>query len=112
MAYGGAELTWLCASEPAKPCSWCGVAWGYRVLRLYLCGRALTSLFAEIPRGLKYLSSSAMTNTSLRERLKMHEKQRTQVSNLIRDAVEAGRIKHKDPASSSSKFAEYIPYWA
>jgi len=61
---------------------------------------------------LKYLSSSSMTNTSLRERLKMHEKQRTQVSNLIRDAVEAGRIKRKDPTSSSSKFAEYIPYWA
>jgi ATP-dependent DNA helicase RecG len=60
---------------------------------------------------LKYLSSSSMTNTSLRERLKMHEKQRTQVSNLIRDAVEAGRIKRKDPTSSSSKFAEYVPYW-
>ncbi|MBM4313038.1 MAG: hypothetical protein FJ122_03860 [Deltaproteobacteria bacterium] len=60
---------------------------------------------------LKYFSSSAMTNTSLRERLKMHEKQRTQVSNLIRDALEAGRIKRKDPTSASSKFAEYIPYW-
>lgn len=61
---------------------------------------------------LRYFSSSAMTNTSLRERLKMHEKQRTQVSNLIRDALEAGRIKRKDPTSLSSKFAEYIPYWA
>ncbi len=60
---------------------------------------------------LKYLSSSAMTNTSLRERLKMHEKQRTQVSNLIRDAIDAGRIKRKDPTSTSVKFAEYIPYW-
>lgn len=53
-----------------------------------------------------------MTNTSLRERLKMHEKQRTQVSNLIRDAVVAGRIKRKNMDSTSSKFAEYIPYWA
>lgn len=61
---------------------------------------------------LKYLSSSAMTNTSLRERLKMHDKQRTQVSNLIRDAVVAGRIKRKNMDSQSSKFAEYIPYWA
>lgn len=60
----------------------------------------------------KYLSSSAMTNTSLRERLKMHEKQRTQVSNLISDAVVAGRIKRKNMDSTSSKFAEYIPYWA
>ncbi len=61
---------------------------------------------------LKYLSSSAMTNTSLRERLKMQERKRTQVSNLIRDAVSAGRIKRKDPDSPSSKFAEYVPYWA
>lgn len=61
---------------------------------------------------LKYLSSGAMTNTSLRERLKMQERQRTQVSNLIRDAVRAGRIKRKDPDSPSSKFAEYVPYWA
>lgn len=61
---------------------------------------------------LKYLSSGAMTNTSLRERLKMQERQRTQVSNLIRDAVNAGRIKRKDPDSPSSKFAEYVPYWA
>lgn len=61
---------------------------------------------------LKYLASGAMTNTSLRERLKMQERQRTQVSNLIRDAVRAGRIKRKDPDSPSSKFAEYVPYWA
>ena len=61
---------------------------------------------------LKYYSSSAMTNTSLRERLKMHEKQRTQVSKLISEAVESGRIKRKDPESNSSKFVEYIPYWA
>lgn len=61
---------------------------------------------------LKYYSSSAMTNTSLRERLKMHEKQRTQVSKLISEAVESGRIKRKDPESTSSKFVEYIPYWA
>ncbi|MEN6332222.1 MAG: transposase [Smithella sp.] len=42
----------------------------------------------------------------------VNEKQRTQVSNLIRDALDAGRIKRKDPTSISSKFAEYIPYWA
>lgn len=60
---------------------------------------------------LKYLSSGAMTNSSLRERLKMNEKQRNQVSNLIADAVEAGRIKRMDP-ESGNKFAEYVPYWA
>jgi len=60
---------------------------------------------------LKYLSSSAMTNRSLRERLKMNEKQRNQVTNLIADAVSGGRIKRKDP-DSGKKFAEYVPYWA
>jgi ATP-dependent DNA helicase RecG len=60
---------------------------------------------------LKYLSSSAMTNSTLRERLKMHEKQRNQISNLIADAVAAGRIKRKDP-TTGNKFAEYLPYWA
>ncbi len=60
---------------------------------------------------LKFLSSSAMTNRTLRERLKMHDKQRNQVTNLIADAVTAGRIKRSDP-DSGKKFAEYLPYWA
>lgn len=59
---------------------------------------------------LQYLSSKTLTNTSLRERLKLHEKQRNQVTNLISDAVTNGRIKRKD-ATSSNKFAEYLPYW-
>ncbi|MEP6588712.1 MAG: ATP-binding protein [Polaromonas sp.] len=62
---------------------------------------------------LQHLSSKTLTNTTLRERFKLHEKQRTQVSNLIRDAVDAGRIKRKDATTAtSSKFAEYLPYWA
>lgn len=61
---------------------------------------------------LKFFSNSVMTNTSLRERLKIAEKQRAQVSRLIRDALDSERIKPKDPHSKSSKFAEYLPYWA
>jgi predicted HTH transcriptional regulator len=60
---------------------------------------------------LRYLANSTMTNTTLRERLKVNERQRTQVSNVIADAVEAGRIKRKDQ-SMGRKFAEYVPYWA
>ena len=60
---------------------------------------------------LQHLSSQTLTNTTLRTRLKVHEKQRTVVSNLIADAVSAGRIKRKDMDSNSSKFAEYLPYW-
>lgn len=60
---------------------------------------------------LQYLSSGTLTNTSLRERFKLHEKHRNQITNLIGDAVAAGRIKRKD-AGSGNKFAEYLPYWA
>ncbi|MFT5192056.1 MAG: ATP-dependent DNA helicase RecG [Verrucomicrobiales bacterium] len=61
---------------------------------------------------LRHLSSSAMTNTSLRDRLKMPEKQRPMVSSLIQQAVDAGRVKPADPDNRSRKFAEYVPYWA
>jgi ATP-dependent DNA helicase RecG len=60
---------------------------------------------------LQYLSSQTLTNTTLRERFKLNEKQRNQVTNLIGDAVAAGRIKRKD-LGAGKKFAEYVPYWA
>lgn len=60
---------------------------------------------------LQYLSSQTLTNTTLRERFKLHDKQRNTITNLIAEAVEAGRIKRKD-GSVGNKFAEYIPYWA
>lgn len=60
---------------------------------------------------IKYYSGSGMTNTSLRERFKMHEKQRPQVSLVIKEALAQGKIKSKDPSNSSTKFAEYIPAW-
>lgn len=60
---------------------------------------------------IKYYSSGGMTNTSLRERFRMHDKQRAQVSLVIKEAVHLGKIKPKDPNNESTKFAEYIPYW-
>ena len=60
---------------------------------------------------LQYLSSQTLTNTTLRERFKLHDKQRNAIANLIGEAVAAGRIRRKD-TSSGNKFAEYIPYWA
>src|SRR6185503_17534642 len=60
---------------------------------------------------LKYYSDSSMTNKSLRERLKMSEKQRSMVSVLIQEAIDKGMIKNADPESTSRKFAEYIPAW-
>ena len=60
---------------------------------------------------IKYYSTGGMTNTSLRERFKMHEKQRPQVSLVIKEALVQGKIKPRDPNNVSTKFAEYIPSW-
>ncbi len=59
---------------------------------------------------IKYFSSGGMTNTSLRERFRMGEKQASQISRLIKDALDAKKIKPKDP-TMGKKFAIYIPYW-
>jgi predicted HTH transcriptional regulator len=61
---------------------------------------------------LKYFSSSVMTNKSLRERLKMPEKQRSMVSRLILEALDKKLIAPADPSNSSKKYTEYIPAWA
>ncbi len=60
---------------------------------------------------LKYFMGTGMTNTSLRERFKMHDKQRPQVSLVIKEALAKGKIKPKNPENESTKFAEYIPVW-
>jgi predicted HTH transcriptional regulator len=60
---------------------------------------------------IRYYSSGGMTNTSLRERFKMHDKQRPQISLVIKEALAQGKIKPKDPNNASTKFVEYIPIW-
>jgi ATP-dependent DNA helicase RecG len=60
---------------------------------------------------LQYLSSKSLTNTSLRERFKLQEKARNQITNVIAEAVAANRLKRKDEGGGN-KFAEYWPYWA
>jgi predicted HTH transcriptional regulator len=59
---------------------------------------------------LQHLSSKTLTNSSLRERFKINEKKSNQITNLISEAMDRGRIKRKDQ-SGGKKFAEYIPYW-
>jgi ATP-dependent DNA helicase RecG len=61
---------------------------------------------------LRYYSDGVMTNTSLRERLKMPEKQRSMVSVLIQEAIDRKLVKPADPENRSRKFAEYVPFWA
>ena len=53
-----------------------------------------------------------MTNNSLRKRFGMSERQGSQISRLISEVLELGKIKPKDPENESRKFAMYVPYWA
>jgi ATP-dependent DNA helicase RecG len=61
---------------------------------------------------LKHFSDSVMTNQTLRQRLKMSERQRSAVSLLIQEAIDQKLIKPADPENRSKKFAEYVPAWA
>lgn len=61
---------------------------------------------------IQYFASGGMNNTSLRNRFKMHDKQSSQISRLIKDAIESGKIKPKTPENESKKFTSYVPYWA
>jgi ATP-dependent DNA helicase RecG len=57
----------------------------------------------------QYYKQQAMTNSTLRERFQLGEKQQSTVSKLIKEAQEIGLIKPKDPDNKSAK---YIPSWA
>jgi predicted HTH transcriptional regulator len=61
---------------------------------------------------IQYYGSGGMTNASLRQRFKMSDKQASQISRLIKVAIEVGKIKPKETESDSKKFALYWPYWA
>jgi predicted HTH transcriptional regulator len=61
---------------------------------------------------LKWCSNEKMTNKSLRERLKMPEKQRSMVSRLIQEAIDAALIAPSDPDNLSKKYTEYVPAFA
>ncbi|HPF40859.1 MAG TPA: ATP-binding protein, partial [Phycisphaerae bacterium] len=60
---------------------------------------------------LQYVTKRQMTNSSLRERFGIEERNSSQVSRVIRDSVDRGLIKRADPESGSRKHANYVPYW-
>jgi predicted HTH transcriptional regulator len=60
---------------------------------------------------LRYVSREYLTNTSLRQRFGIDEKNSATASRLIKEAVEDGRIvPEKDGASK--KLMRYVPHWA
>ncbi len=61
---------------------------------------------------IEYFGSGGFNNASLRKRFGMHDKQAAQISLLIKEAIEIGKIKPKDADNVSKKFSVYVPYWA
>lgn len=58
-----------------------------------------------------YVTRKEMTNSTLRARLGVEEQNRSTVSRLIREAVEAGAIVPADP-DAAPKLMRYLPFWA
>ena len=61
---------------------------------------------------LLYVSNRLMTNSTLRERFQIPEKDYPAASRIIRDAIDAVLIKPADPENKSKKHARYVPFWA
>ena len=60
---------------------------------------------------LKYVQRDFLTNTSLRERFGIEERNRSMASRLIREATEARAIVPND-SSAAPKLMKYVPWWA
>lgn len=60
---------------------------------------------------LRYLNRQPMNNTSLRARFGIDAKNSAMVSRIIKQAVDAGRIKPYDE-SAGTKAMRYVPWWA
>lgn len=60
---------------------------------------------------LRYVERDPMTNSSMRERFGIVEKNSAIASRIIRDALEDDRIKPYDP-NQGKKYAKYLPFWA
>ena len=58
-----------------------------------------------------YVTRTEMTNTTLRARFGVEEHNRSTVSRLIREAVEARAIVPADP-DAAPKLMRYLPFWA
>lgn len=60
---------------------------------------------------LKWVMRDSLTNSSLRERFGIEERNKAAVSRYIREAVDERMIKPVDP-SAARKMMKYAPYWA
>jgi len=61
---------------------------------------------------LLHVSTEIMTNSSIRKRFSIEQKNYSMASRIIADTIEAELIKPFDPDNTSKKHAKYVPYWA
>ncbi len=52
-----------------------------------------------------------MTNSTLRERFGLNDKDISSVSRIIKDALDADMIKASDP-NTAPRYLKYVPFWA
>ncbi|HCA74226.1 ATP-binding protein [Bifidobacterium sp. UBA6881] len=60
---------------------------------------------------IQFANGMSLTNSSLRKRFGLDESYSSQISRLIRDCVNEGRVRPVDPEASKKRM-EYIPSWA
>jgi ATP-dependent DNA helicase RecG len=60
---------------------------------------------------LKRVNRDYATNSSLRERFNIDEKNSSMISRLLKQTLESGLIKFADE-TTSDKHKKYLPYWA
>ncbi|MDP2240919.1 MAG: ATP-binding protein [Burkholderiales bacterium] len=60
---------------------------------------------------LRYVERDPMTNSSLRKRFGIEERNSAIASRIIRDALEDGAVKPYDP-DQGKRHAKYVPFWA
>lgn len=60
---------------------------------------------------LKFMNQELMTNSTLRERFGLSDKQHSKASKIISDTLEAKLIKQSDPNNRSNKYIKYIPFF-
>ncbi len=58
-----------------------------------------------------WVSDKSMTNTSVRQRFGIEEKNYPMASRIIAETVKARLVKLADPESRSKRQAKYVPFW-
>ena len=58
-----------------------------------------------------YVNGDEVSNTTIRGRFGIAESNKAMASRIIKDTIEAGKIKLKDP-NAAVKMRKYVPYWA